>query len=301
MKLIVQAGPDTGREFPLSVELITIGRERGNQIALDDPKVSRRHAELRWQETGYTITDLGSVNGTFVNDIRIEVPQTLQPGDTVKVGETTLVFQVEPVAPVEVRPPEVAVEAPVKPPPRKGSLLPVVLGALAAFLVVAGIIGYAMSQKKPGVTPTGPPEFETTEAASTGSPAPTDTLIPLPTGTPTPEVPPTSTLAPTPTQTAPPTLTPTPTPAPPTSTPTPTVTPTPFTMAVIKLVNYTGATVTLDIGGMRFEVGPMETKEIEITPGTYSYTLSAPGHDSQTGTQTWEAGPHEWPIVLKKE
>lgn len=295
MKLIIQAGPDTGKEFPLSGEVITIGRERGNQIALDDPKTSRRHAELRWQGTGYTITDLGSVNGTFVNDVRIEVPQMLQPGDTVKVGETTLVFQVEPAAPGGVRPPEAAVEAPMKPPPRKGSLLPVVLGALAALLVVASIVGYAMLQPKPEATPTASPEGPGT--VPTVSPAPTDT--PLPTDTPTSEIPPTSTLAPTPTPT--PLPTPTPTPVPPTSTPTPTVTPTPFTMAVIKLVNYTGATVTLDIGEMRFEVGPMETKEIEITPGTYSYTLSAPGHDSQTGTQTWEAGPYEWPIVLKKE
>lgn len=300
MKLIVQAGPDMGKEFPLSGEIITIGRERDNPVMLADPKVSRRHVELHWQETGYTITDLGSVNGTFVNDVRIEVPQMLQPGDTVKVGETTLVFQVEPAAPVEARPLEPAVEAPVVPPPRKGGFLPVVLGGLAALLVVVGIVGYAMLQRKPEATPTVSPELET-EAAPTVSET-TDTPVPLPTDTPAPEVPPTSTLAPTPAPTPTPMPpAPTPTPMPPSPTPTPSVTPTPFTMAVIKLVNYTGTTVTLDVGGMLFEVGPMETKEIEIPPGTYSYTLSAPGHDSQTGTETWEAGPHEWPIVLAQQ
>jgi hypothetical protein len=211
-----------------------------------------------------------------------------------------LVFQVEPAAPVEALPPEAAVEAPMAPPPRRAGFLPIALGGLAALLVVVGIIGYAVLQGKPEAAPTISPELET-EAAPTVSPAPTDTLLPPSAETPTPEVLPTSTLAPTPAPTSTQTLAPTPTPVPPTLTPTPTVTPTPFTTAVIKLVSYTGTTVTLDIGGMRFEVGPMETKEIEIPPGTYSYTLSAPGHDSQTGTQTWEAGPHEWPIVLEQQ
>ena len=92
MKLIVQAGPDIGKEFPLSGEVITIGRERGNQIVLDDAKASRRHAELRWQETGYTITDLGSVNGTFVNDVPT-VRKEIHEGDLITIGDHILVFQ----------------------------------------------------------------------------------------------------------------------------------------------------------------------------------------------------------------
>jgi hypothetical protein len=84
-------GPSAGRELLVDHEL-TIGRNEIDQGNLgNDPEISRRHARLRRLDSGeITIEDLGSTNGTFVNGKRIESPRVLAPGDTIKMGQTTL-------------------------------------------------------------------------------------------------------------------------------------------------------------------------------------------------------------------
>jgi len=70
---------------------ISIGREKGNQIQVDDHEVSRRHAELRLEEGCYRLVDLKSSNGSFINNRRIdEAPLT--PGDRLQVGRTLFLF-----------------------------------------------------------------------------------------------------------------------------------------------------------------------------------------------------------------
>jgi len=93
MRLIIQRGPSVGREFPVVKPVVTIGRASDNDVVLDDDQVSRRHAVLRRQNGSYVITDMGSRNGTFVNDKRITAPQPLNIGDTIQVGRTYLVLQ----------------------------------------------------------------------------------------------------------------------------------------------------------------------------------------------------------------
>ena len=57
-----------GQSFDLNKPVVTIGREAGNDIVLEDPQVSRHHARLTLQGGGYVVEDLGSTNGSFINE-----------------------------------------------------------------------------------------------------------------------------------------------------------------------------------------------------------------------------------------
>ena len=69
-----------------------VGRANDNQIVLNDPTVSRHHAWIKAEEDSFLIFDVGSANGTFVNDERIEEPRQLQNGDAVRFGDAEFVF-----------------------------------------------------------------------------------------------------------------------------------------------------------------------------------------------------------------
>jgi len=71
---------------------VSLGRGNYNDIVLIDVKTSRRHANISWQEGVFTITDLDSSNGTFVNEIQITTPAPLQSGDQIKLGDTIFTF-----------------------------------------------------------------------------------------------------------------------------------------------------------------------------------------------------------------
>jgi signal transduction histidine kinase len=83
------AGADAGRSFPLSAATVTVGRHSGNHIVLSDDLVSRRHLEIRSTPTGHEVVDLGSGNGTRLNDTVIRTAP-LRVGDRVQVGNTVL-------------------------------------------------------------------------------------------------------------------------------------------------------------------------------------------------------------------
>jgi pSer/pThr/pTyr-binding forkhead associated (FHA) protein len=83
--------------FTLSAPVLTIGRVSANQLVLNDKKASGYHAEIRsLGQEGYSITDLGSTNGTFVNEQRLEqrVPRTLVNGEIIRVGDTSFMYVV---------------------------------------------------------------------------------------------------------------------------------------------------------------------------------------------------------------
>ncbi|WP_370149839.1 FHA domain-containing protein [Streptacidiphilus sp. EB129] len=89
--LVVRRGPNSGSRFLLDTELTTAGRHPESDIFLDDITVSRRHVEFRRTPTGFSVADVGSLNGTYVNRERIdEVP--LSTGDEVQIGKYRLVF-----------------------------------------------------------------------------------------------------------------------------------------------------------------------------------------------------------------
>jgi predicted component of type VI protein secretion system len=93
-QLVMQKGPNPGKIYELVQEEVTIGRDISNQMVINDPEVSRRHARLTLQVGGYVIEDLGSTNGTFVDGQRLMGPHLLRPGQTVMFGEKiTLAYE----------------------------------------------------------------------------------------------------------------------------------------------------------------------------------------------------------------
>ena len=89
--LLVKRGPNAGSRFLLDSDLTTVGRHPGSDIFLDDVTVSRRHAEFYRHSAGFTVRDVGSLNGTYVNRERIEQAD-LSDGDEVQVGKFRLTF-----------------------------------------------------------------------------------------------------------------------------------------------------------------------------------------------------------------
>jgi len=83
---------DDGREWPLAGDRSVIGRLGGSEVEVDDPGASRRHAEIRRQGEEYVVVDLGSTNGTLVNDSPIS-EATLEDGDRITIGRTVLEFR----------------------------------------------------------------------------------------------------------------------------------------------------------------------------------------------------------------
>ncbi|MFF4548894.1 FHA domain-containing protein [Streptomyces sp. NPDC001435] len=90
--LVVRRGPNSGSRFLLDGELTTAGRHPQSDIFLDDVTVSRRHVEFRRSPDGsFTVADVGSLNGTYVNRERID-QVALSNGDEVQIGKYRLVF-----------------------------------------------------------------------------------------------------------------------------------------------------------------------------------------------------------------
>jgi pSer/pThr/pTyr-binding forkhead associated (FHA) protein len=89
--LLVMRGPNAGSRFRLDDELTTAGRHPDSHIFLDDVTVSRRHAEFYRHGARFTVRDVGSLNGTYVNRERIEEAE-LTGGDEVQIGKFRLLF-----------------------------------------------------------------------------------------------------------------------------------------------------------------------------------------------------------------
>jgi hypothetical protein len=90
--LALVEGDDEPRVFPLTKSLVVIGRLAESDVVLTDPGVSRRHAEIRRENGRWVIADLGSTNGTRVNDASIGT-WVLGEGDRITVGATVLEFR----------------------------------------------------------------------------------------------------------------------------------------------------------------------------------------------------------------
>jgi pSer/pThr/pTyr-binding forkhead associated (FHA) protein len=89
--LVVKRGPNAGSRFLLDQDVTTAGRHPDSDIFLDDVTVSRRHAEFRREGSGYTVHDVGSLNGTYVNREPIDAAP-LSGGDEVQIGKFRLVY-----------------------------------------------------------------------------------------------------------------------------------------------------------------------------------------------------------------
>src|ERR1041384_3019046 len=109
LKLIVVGGSKEGLEIPLKKDKFLIGRSKECALRAGSEAISRRHCAIIHRESGWTVRDLGSRNGTQVNDERITKEVPLKDGDTLRVGP--LHFR---VAAYESKPKEAATPSPAE-------------------------------------------------------------------------------------------------------------------------------------------------------------------------------------------
>lgn len=87
-KLIIQTGKLAGKPLTIPSKEVVIGRDEGCFIRMGSAEISRRHCSLKTTSEGILVTDLGSSNGTLVNDHPITIPTILRLGDKLRVGAT---------------------------------------------------------------------------------------------------------------------------------------------------------------------------------------------------------------------
>jgi len=89
--LVLRGGEGEGDHYVLSSSLTNIGRHAESDISLDDITVSRRHCEITSENSRFIVRDVGSLNGTYVNQKRVDVIELTQ-GDELQIGKFHLVF-----------------------------------------------------------------------------------------------------------------------------------------------------------------------------------------------------------------
>ena len=91
-ELVAVAGPAPGKVFELTKDRLSLGRLPDSDIPLTDPGASRRHAEIRRENGEWVIADMGSTNGTMVNEHAVG-ERALHDGDRITIGRTVLEFR----------------------------------------------------------------------------------------------------------------------------------------------------------------------------------------------------------------
>ncbi|NJD60031.1 MAG: FHA domain-containing protein, partial [Anaerolineae bacterium] len=93
-RLVVRQGPNPGQIYELKKTEIAIGRDITNDIVINDAEVSRRHAHLTLEDGRYTIEDLNSTNGTYIDGQRLIGPHVLAVGEILMFGDNVgMVFE----------------------------------------------------------------------------------------------------------------------------------------------------------------------------------------------------------------
>ncbi|GEM_PF-330278 len=94
-RLVVEEGVDRGMVFPLRKGINGIGRSATNVVQVIDRRMSRNHAEVIIDVEGPRVRDLGSKNGTYLNNLRLEGTAPIKTGDRIRIGETIFLFEME--------------------------------------------------------------------------------------------------------------------------------------------------------------------------------------------------------------
>lgn len=89
--LLVTKGPNEGEAFTLNLSKMSIGRDPDNDIFLDDVTVSRKHATISFENGQYFLADDGSLNGTYVNQERID-SSMIKRGDEIQIGKYKMIL-----------------------------------------------------------------------------------------------------------------------------------------------------------------------------------------------------------------
>ncbi len=93
--LVGIVGSLQGKRYAVPTQGLRIGRQAGNEVHLEDNGVSRQHARLIFHNGALWVQDMGSRNGVFVNDNRVQAHRQLAPGDSIKIGNAVFELQVE--------------------------------------------------------------------------------------------------------------------------------------------------------------------------------------------------------------
>lgn len=95
-RLVVERAPghESGMIYDLDEDLV-LGRGEGAEIRLEDPFASSRHARVYEQAGIVVLEDLGSTNGTYLNEELLDGPRPLHPGDRVRIGDSEMTFEVD--------------------------------------------------------------------------------------------------------------------------------------------------------------------------------------------------------------
>jgi pSer/pThr/pTyr-binding forkhead associated (FHA) protein len=169
--LYVEKGPGAGQLIPVKQGALIIGRASICDLRLQHPSISRRHAQITRHADRFTLKDLGSQNGTFVNRVKIIGDLEIRIGDEIALGNALLKLRGSGV------PPEKTPEAPAaqaKNKSRKGLNLPRVaiaaaaVGSAAAALLTVAVLKFSDSSQDPSTTAAPTPSEEGILAVAAG-------------------------------------------------------------------------------------------------------------------------------------
>ncbi len=185
MQLVVQAGAQCGQVYKIDKDSLTIGRGTSNDIAFADPAMSRVHSEIRREGDDFVVEDRHSANGTFVNEEQIGLPFILRPGDTIRLGQTILLFQEE--GPGETTKPEAQVPSVVEAEPspsRPWGLIGSIIGIVILIAALAFVMSNRPGESNVAGVKTAAPSTASVTRASEPSPVPATATVAAPTAAP---------------------------------------------------------------------------------------------------------------------
>jgi predicted component of type VI protein secretion system len=181
LRLTVRDPSGRVRHLPLASGEMTVGRGEDNGLALDqaDPSASRRHATIRVDGPTVVVTDLGSTNGVFINDVKVE-QAALVVGDVLRLGQTTLAVEsAVPLADATPPTPQTAKPRRSESSKRPKLRLLLSLAALAVSLLAVGLLFFSGSETPRQPAPAAP-QHESSPAAN----APTTPAVDKPAASP---------------------------------------------------------------------------------------------------------------------
>ncbi len=159
-KLYILRGDSAGKTHPLKFKT-RVGRESDNDVVIVDPRISRYHFQISFEDGKWLLSDLGSVNGTYINGMLVSVPQALSHGDQIQLGETVLVYRdpaVEkdtPFDPSDTVHGRTSASSAVPQPTVSGKRMVWIVGGLILILVLAlaGLITWLNRNKERDIAP----------------------------------------------------------------------------------------------------------------------------------------------------
>lgn len=89
--VFIHRGPSRGARFLITSTGVSIGRSATNEVFLDDVTVSRSHARIKYEDKSFHFSDLGSLNGSYINNKETS-SHTLKTGDEIQIGKFHLLF-----------------------------------------------------------------------------------------------------------------------------------------------------------------------------------------------------------------